>query len=144
MPDVDHLPRAVVTIAEVLVLHPDTGDVLVIRKADHHALPAGGVEDGESFAAAAIRETYEETGIEVELAGLAAVTERWVRGRVELFFTFWGRYLRGEPEVIADQAVEEAMWVPAGDVDALLPWFECSIAGLVDDRRAVDYFHLVE
>jgi NUDIX domain len=39
-------------------------------------LPSGGIEDGESLAQAAIRETKEETGIDVELTRLIGVYSR--------------------------------------------------------------------
>ncbi len=145
MPEVHHHARPVVTVAETLVVHPDTGAVLIVRNVGgYHTLPAGGVEAGESFAEAAVRETYEETGIDVEVEGLAVVTERWVGERVELFFTFWARYLRGEPQVIADEAVAEAGWVPLAEVDELIPWFEGDIADLVARHPAIEYHHLTE
>lgn len=145
MPEVHHPPRPLVAVAETLVVHPVTGDVLVVRKdGGEHALPAGGVEAGESFAQAAARETYEETGIEVEIEGLAVVTERWVGDRVELFFTFRARYLGGDPHVIDDEAVEAAMWVPLDEVDALVPWFEGDFTDLATRHPVVEYHHLVE
>lgn len=39
----------------------------------YHTLPGGGCEPGESPEAAAVRETWEELGLTVRLAGLAAV-----------------------------------------------------------------------
>lgn len=39
-------------------------------------LPAGGVHHGEDFAAAAIRETREESGLDVELLGILGMDQR--------------------------------------------------------------------
>ncbi len=53
----------------------DNGRILLTKRDDFHVwcLPSGGIEDGESAAEAAIRETREETGIEVELVGLVGL-----------------------------------------------------------------------
>lgn len=49
-------------------------NVALIRReregATYYVFPGGGVEDGESFAAAAVREAYEELGVRVCLAAL--------------------------------------------------------------------------
>jgi len=54
------------------------GRILLTKRDDFHiwCLPSGGVEDGESLAEAAIRETKEETGIDVELTRLIGVYSR--------------------------------------------------------------------
>jgi 8-oxo-dGTP pyrophosphatase MutT (NUDIX family) len=50
------------------------GDVLFTRRADdgQWCLPAGGAEEGSSFAATALAELREETGVEVDPADLEA------------------------------------------------------------------------
>ena len=55
------------------------GQILLTQRDDFETwiLPSGGVEEGESVAQAAIRETKEETGLEVALTGLVGVYSRF-------------------------------------------------------------------
>lgn len=69
-------PRANSIVPSVTaVARNDAGEVLLIHKTDNDlwALPGGGVDVGESAAAAAVRETEEETGINVEITGLVGL-----------------------------------------------------------------------
>jgi 8-oxo-dGTP pyrophosphatase MutT (NUDIX family) len=67
-------PNSVVPAAVALVTNV-AGEILMIRRTDNGnwALPGGAVEMTESVADAAVRETLEETGIRVEVTGLAGV-----------------------------------------------------------------------
>jgi ADP-ribose pyrophosphatase YjhB (NUDIX family) len=72
----------------VAVIHE--GKILLTQREDFETwiLPSGGVEDGESLAQAAIRETKEETGVDVELTRLVGVYSRlgsWSSGYMVLF-----------------------------------------------------------
>lgn len=66
------------------------GKILLTKREDFETwcLPSGGVEEGESPAQAALRETKEETGLDVELTRLVGVYSRigsWSSGYTLLF-----------------------------------------------------------
>ncbi len=60
----------------VAVIHE--GKILLTQREDFETwiLPGGGVEEGESLAQAAIRETKEETGLNIELTRLVGIYSR--------------------------------------------------------------------
>ena len=53
----------------------DVGELLLVHKTDNNlwALPGGGMDPGESIAQAAVRETKEETGMDIEVAGIVGL-----------------------------------------------------------------------
>ena len=121
-------------IALALVL---SGAAVLLVKGDYGlhlwALPGGRVEPGESFAAAAVREVEEETGLQVEVRSLVACRDRG--DQACLVFTVevrGGELLRSVPGEIEEirwfdrEAVERA----EDEVDDLT----CFLA-----RRALSY-----
>lgn len=96
-----------------------TTEALMVREDDHGGWsePAGKQEPGESLAAAARRETYEEAGIECRLTGLLRaeraihVVEGPDRPPLpRLIVVFDAEHLRGGPEP-RDDGVDEAAWL---------------------------------
>ncbi|MFD4443878.1 NUDIX hydrolase [Nocardia sp. NPDC058519] len=64
-------PNSLVPAASVVVVD-DRGRVLLQRRVDNGmwALPGGKMELGESLAECGVRETFEETGIDIEITGI--------------------------------------------------------------------------
>src|ERR1700728_1738607 len=95
------------------------GRVLIVRRArapllGHFSLPGGGVEVGETLAAALARELMEEVGIEAEIIAFNRHVEAIYRegDRIRMHFviaSFVARWTRGEPR-LSDQ-VDAVEWV---------------------------------
>ena len=92
-------------------------EVLLIRRgtpprAGEWSLPGGRIEPGEPSQAAALRELYEETGIEAELVGLVDVVDAIFNNRAGDLITrhyvlidYAARWVSGTP-VAGDDAAE--------------------------------------
>lgn len=64
-----------IVVAVSVFVRDESERVLLIRRSDNGlwSLPGGGQEIGESVAQTAVRETWEETGITVEVTGIVGV-----------------------------------------------------------------------
>ncbi len=110
------LDRHIVSSGVVVV---ENSSVLLVAERGRWGLPKGGVEPDEPLITTAIREAREETGLVVEVRGLAFVTEfrrsEWNEHHVQMYFAAQvagGSLLPRDPDGI----VREARFVP---VDAL-------------------------
>lgn len=121
-------------VGTVVIRSGEAGDdVLLVRRGKEPrkgqwSIPGGRQEWGETVRQAAIREVWEETGIEVEIAGLIDVIDAISPGpdgepvHHYTLIDFAARAVGGDLQAGDDAA--EARWVPAADVDALLEWDE--------------------
>ena len=116
--------------AYALVSRDDTVLLTRISARGHHpgawTLPGGGVDHGESPAAALAREVAEETGLEVSVGGLLGVHDVHFTGVAPSGLTedFHGVHLvfraevgEGEPRVVeAEGTTDRVAWMPVADV----------------------------
>lgn len=80
--------------------------------------PAGHLDDGESLASAAVRETLEETGWTVELEALVGV-HQWrstEHGESVLRFSFAARAVSHDPSRPLDEGIRRALWLTRAEV----------------------------
>jgi 8-oxo-dGTP diphosphatase len=103
----------------------EKGEILLVRR-DHApalgqwSLPGGRVEWGEALREAVVREVREETGIDIEVEGLAGIAERILPddgGKIEFHYVildFWAR--PKARDLRAGDDASEARWVPVAEL----------------------------
>ncbi|MFB7719570.1 NUDIX hydrolase [Nocardia sp. NPDC056100] len=136
--------NSLVPAASVVVVN-DLGQILLQRRVDNGmwALPGGKMELGESLAGCGVRETKEETGIDIEVTGIVGTYTdpghvfAYDDGEVRQEFSIC---LLGKPTggvlAVSDESHEVA-WFEPGEIDAL-PMID-AIRRRVDDWRSGSY-----
>lgn len=115
------------------VIWNEAGEVLLIRRvnpprAGQWSLPGGKVERGETLHQALLREIREETGLEVEILGLAGVAEivddrvAGGNGRHYVLIDYGVRAVSGVACAASDAA--DATWFAYAELDTLPLWAE--------------------
>jgi 8-oxo-dGTP diphosphatase len=110
------------TVGAMCFIERDDGAVLLVQHSyrDRWGVPGGLLQRGESKEAGAIRETFEETGLRIELVGEPTVVVDAPAQRIDVVFR--GKPIAGvDIEAIAPQSPEitAAKWFAAGDLPEL-------------------------
>jgi ADP-ribose pyrophosphatase YjhB (NUDIX family) len=116
-----------IVVAVTAFVQDEADRVLLIRRSDNDlwALPGGGQEFGEYIADTVVRETKEESGIDVEVTGLVGVytnphhVVEYSDGEVRQQFSlcFCARPTGGTPA--ASDESTEVRWVHRAELDSL-------------------------
>ncbi|MFZ5817330.1 MAG: NUDIX hydrolase [Bacillota bacterium] len=131
------------------VLLNEEGEVLLVLNRghgrSHWSLPKGSCEDGEPLVETLRREVREETGLEVEVAEMAFVTEWLVASRQEWFLQvyFHARITGGELGVQEDEDVIRVQWVNPREIRQYMnhrPWVEPLVTWLEERRPRYHLF----
>lgn len=113
--------------ATAVVIHADGQRVLLHKREDFRiwALPGGGLEEGETPKQAAIRETFEETGYQIEIERCIGEYQR--PQFHDTRFVYRGRVIGGEPIVRGPETVAVDWFLPDDLPSKLGP----SVAGII-------------
>ncbi|MDF2717031.1 MAG: mismatch repair protein MutT [Paenibacillus sp.] len=134
-----------VDVANTLIFDTTKQNIVMVhnRKGDssYWSLPGGAVEAGETLEQAAIRETKEESGLDVEIAGIHSVQEIFFAdaGHHALLFTFYANVKGGQFEILdPDGDITDVRWMSVQEANTLIPNLPGDIT--VDDNRAAPYY----
>jgi ADP-ribose pyrophosphatase YjhB (NUDIX family) len=116
-----------IVVAATVFIRDDQDRVLLIRRSDNDlwALPGGAQDIGEYIAQTAVRETKEETGIDIEVTGLVGIYTdpnhivEYSDGEVRQQFSicFRARSLGGRPTPSNEST--EVRWTTLADLHTL-------------------------
>ena len=116
-----------IVVAVTAFVVNDGGELLLIRRSDNGlwALPGGAQDIGEHIADTVVRETREETGIDVEVTDIVGIYSNpnhviaYSDGEVRQQFSicFRARLMGGELRTSNEST--EVRWVPAADLGVL-------------------------
>jgi ADP-ribose pyrophosphatase YjhB (NUDIX family) len=114
-------------VAVGAVVRNESGGVLMIQRTDNGlwALPGGAQEIGETPSEAAVREIYEETGINTRVTGLVGIYSdpRHVIAyddgevRQEFSIVFYAQPIGGSPRTSSESS--RVHWVTRAEIDSL-------------------------
>lgn len=116
-----------IVVAVTAFVLDDQDRVLLIQRTDNGlwALPGGAQDFGEYVAEAAVRETREESGIDIEVNGVVGIytnpnhVVEYSDGEVRQQFSicFRAKYVGGEPTTSDESS--SVRWVPQTELDTL-------------------------
>lgn len=110
--------------ASKVILLDENNNILLIGR-EHRLLPGGGLEVGESFEEAAIRECKEETGYDINIIDLIGFTEefRAEEGRHQITYCFIAKIAGEQNKPTTTEDEEQGLvldWLTIEDAITLL------------------------
>lgn len=116
-----------IKVAVSALVRDDRGRILMIHRTDNdkYSIPGGGLEAGETVAAAVIREVQEETGIDVQVTGLIGVFSNpehviaYDDGEIRQEFSICFRAVPIGGELRTSNESKAVKWVAPADLSTL-------------------------
>lgn len=108
----------------------------------HYSLPAGRVEDGETFAQAAVREAYEEVGVTLDPGDLrlAHVLHACTHGEIWTGHYFEVTRWQGHPTIREPVKHDQPCWVHLDDLpEATVPYVRGVLTAMREGRTYSEY-----
>jgi 8-oxo-dGTP diphosphatase len=96
--------------------------------------PGGAVEENETLKQAAVREAFEETGLEVEVGNIVAINEAFFpeRGHHAILITFSAKIIGGDLVISREEEILHIKWMDLQTANQLMPYHKEGIEKLLE------------
>ncbi|WP_088071891.1 NUDIX hydrolase [Gottfriedia luciferensis] len=124
-----------VKVVYVLIYDEINKTVLMVQNENHvWTLPGGAVEQNETLKQAAVRETIEETGLEVEVGNIVAINEAFFpdRGHHAVMITFTANIVGGNLAIHNEEEILQIKWFDLETASKLMPYYKLGIHSLLE------------
>ena len=124
-----------VNVVYSLIYNKENRTILMVQNENGiWTLPGGAVEQNETLKQAAVRETLEETGLEVEVGNIVAINEAFFpeRGHHALMITFSANIVSGNIEILNKDEILQIKWFNLETANELMPYHKLGIQPLLE------------
>lgn len=104
------------------------------------SLPGGAREIGETLEQAVIRETFEETGLTVEIENIFAINEKFFPHAHAVIFTFVARIVGGEISIQDQNEITDISWINIKEAEKIMFYFPNGVQDLLEKGLVAPYY----
>ncbi|PGM56635.1 NUDIX hydrolase [Bacillus sp. AFS053548] len=124
-----------VNVVYTLIYDEVNKSVLMVQNENEvWTLPGGAVEENETLKQAAVREAFEETGLEVEVGNIVAINEAFFpeRGHHAILITFSAKIIGGDQVISHEEEILQIKWMDLKMANQLMPYHRLGIEKLLE------------
>lgn len=124
-----------VNVVYTLIYDEINKSILMVQNENElWTLPGGAVEENETLKQAAVREAFEETGLEVEVGNIVAINEAFFpeRGHHAILITFSAKIIGGDLGISHKEEILQLKWMDLQKANQLMPYHKAGIEKLLE------------